>query len=54
MFDSEPRDEKFVTTAFLVGIKEPNITSDEAHEHLLELGELVDTMGLKVTGAGNG
>jgi len=33
-----------------VGIKAPTIGNDEAYEHLSELGELVDTMGLTVTG----
>ena len=50
MFDSETRDEKTVTSAFLVGIKEASITIDDAYEHLSELEELVDTMGLAVTG----
>jgi GTPase len=50
MFDTEIRDEKLVTCAFLVGIKNPDISTDEANEHLSELGELVDTMGLEVTG----
>ena len=49
MFDTDARDEKLVTSAFLVGVKEPTMEDTEAQEHLSELGELVDTMGLKVT-----
>ena len=50
MFDTDTRDEKLVTSAFLVGIKDSSIGVDEANEHLSELGELVDTMGLIITG----
>ena len=50
MFDTETRDEKQVTSAYLVGIKEPTVEINKAQEHLFELGELVNTMGLEITG----
>ena len=50
MFDSNIRDEKIITKAFLVGVKEPAISANIAFEHFFELEELVDTMGLTVAG----
>ena len=51
MFDTSPNDDNKVERAFLVGINETNFNGNEAEEHLQELSELVDTMGLKVTGS---
>ena len=50
MFDTEERDERKVKNAFLVGVKESTQGIDKASEHLTELGELVNTMGLDITG----
>jgi GTPase len=43
-------DTKKVLNAYLVGIKGLDIDSDKAYEHVCELAELADTMGLEVLG----
>jgi GTPase len=43
-------DTKKVLNAYLVGIKSLEVDSDKAYEHVCELAELADTMGLAVLG----
>ena len=51
MFTVDNReDNKKVLNAYLVGIKSSEIDSDKAYEHVCELAELADTMGLDVLG----
>ena len=44
------KDTKKVINAFLVGIRNAEISSDKAYEHVCELAELADTMGLEILG----
>ena len=44
------KDTKRVINAFLVGIRNAEINNDKAYEHVCELAELADTMGLDVLG----
>ncbi len=50
MIDTEKDNRKMVERAILIGIQDMETTQGEAEEHLLELGELVKTMGVPVIG----
>lgn len=50
MIDTEKDNRKLVERAWLIGIQDIGTSPDEAHEHILELHELVATMGVPVVG----
>ncbi len=50
MIDTEKDNRKLVERAFLIGIQDKETTQDEAEEHIEELEELVDSMGVPVVG----
>jgi len=50
MIDTEKDNRKLVERALLIGIQEIGISPEEAREHILELHELVATMGVPVIG----
>ena len=49
MFEIE-QDPRIVERAYLVGVQGPDCTHNEAREHLDELVELVNTMGIPIVG----
>ena len=50
MIDTEKDNRKMVERALLIGVMDSEISSEECKEHLLELKDLVKTMGVPVAG----
>ena len=50
MIDTEKDNRKLVERAFLVGIQDESVTAGEAKEHIWELQQLVESMGVPVVG----
>jgi len=50
MIDTEKDNRKLLESAFIVGLREPDLTREESVEHLAELKSLVQTLGIPVSG----
>ena len=50
MIETEKDNRKLVERALLIGVQDVGVSPEEIHEHILELRELVSTMGVPVIG----